>query len=175
VKAHAGTRGNELADAISKKAATNGTIPESYTRIPKSVVLRQLEEESLQKWQRSWTQTTKGGTTKEYFPDIEGRIKMKLNHTGNLITILTGHGNFKAYLKRFQISDDSTCPCGKREQTTDHIIYDCDRLTKERDKLKAAITKTNTWPTNKGNLIKRHYSVFSKFINSISLEELNAG
>jgi ribonuclease HI len=53
VKAHAGTRGNELADAIAKKAATNRTIPESYTRIPKSVVLRQLEEESLQKWQRS--------------------------------------------------------------------------------------------------------------------------
>ena len=44
VKAHAGTRGNELADAIAKKAATNGTIPESYTRIPKSVMLRKLEE-----------------------------------------------------------------------------------------------------------------------------------
>jgi hypothetical protein len=96
---------------------------------------------------------------------------MKLNHTGNLTTILTGHGNIKAYLNRFQISDDSACPCGKGEQTSDHIIYDCDRLTKERDKLKAAITKTNTWPTNKGNLIKRHYSEFSKFINSISFEE----
>jgi len=146
----------------------------SYARIPKSAVLRQLEEESVRKWQRSWTQTTKGGTTKEYFPDIEGSIKMKLNHTGNLTTILTGHGNIKAYLNRFQISDDSACPCGKGEQTTDHIIYDCDRLTKERDKLKVAITKTNTWPTNKGNLIKRHYE-FSKFINSISFEEFNAG
>ena len=108
MKAHAGTRGNELADAIAKKAATNGTVPKSYTRIPESVVLRQLEEESLQKLQRSWTQTTKGGTTKEYLPDIEGRIKMKLNHTGNLTAILTGHGKIKAYLKRFQISDDST-------------------------------------------------------------------
>ena len=78
---------------------------------------------------------------------------MKLNHTGNLTTILTEHGNIKAYLKRFQISDDSTCPCGKGEQTTDHIICDSDRLTKERDKLKAAINWTNTWPTDKGNLI----------------------
>jgi len=115
VKARAGTRGNELAAAIAKKAATNGTIPESYKRIPKIEVLRQLEE-SLQKWQRSWTQTTEGGTMKEYFPDIEGRIKMKLNHTGNLTTIPTRHGNIKAYLKRFQISDDSTCPCGKGGQ-----------------------------------------------------------
>jgi hypothetical protein len=100
---------------------------------------------------------------------------MKLNHTGNLTAILTGHGNIKAYLKRFQISDDSTCPCGKGEQTADHIICVCDRLTKERDKLKAAITNTNTWPTDTGNPIKRHYSEFSKFINSISFEELNAG
>jgi len=59
VNEHAGTRGNELADAIAKKESTNGTIPERYTRIPKSVVLRQLEEESFQKWQRSWNQTTK--------------------------------------------------------------------------------------------------------------------
>ena len=44
VNEHAGTRGNEIADAITKKSATNGTIPESYIRIPKSVVLRHLEE-----------------------------------------------------------------------------------------------------------------------------------
>jgi hypothetical protein len=138
-------------------------------------VLRQLEEESLQKWQRSWTQTTKGGTTKEYFPDIEERIKMKLNHTENITTVLMGHGNIKGYLNRFQISDDSTCPCGKGEQITDHIIYDCDRLTNETDKLEAAITKTNTWKTKKGNLIKRHYNEFSKFINSVSFEVLKAG
>jgi hypothetical protein len=72
VKAHAGTRGNELVDTLAKKATMNGTITESYTRIPKSAVLRQLEEGSARKWQRSRTQTTKGSTTKEYFPDIEG-------------------------------------------------------------------------------------------------------
>ena len=44
VKAQA--RGNELADALAKKAATNGTISESYTRIPKSAVLRQLGREA---------------------------------------------------------------------------------------------------------------------------------
>ena len=115
------------------------------------------------------------GTTKEYFPDIEGRIKMKLNHTGKLKTTLTRHGKLKAYLNRFQISDDSTCPCGKGEQTTDHIIYECDRLIKEMDKLKAAITKTNTWSTDKQNLIKINYNEISKFINLITFEELNAG
>ena len=65
----------------------------SKCRVPKSEVLRQLEEGSARKWQTSWTQTNKGSTTKEYFPDIQGRVKMKLRHTGNLTTILTGHGN----------------------------------------------------------------------------------
>jgi hypothetical protein len=69
-------------------------------------VLRQLEEESARKWQRSWTQTTKGSTTKEYFPDIEGQLKMKLKLTGNVTTILTGHGNIRTYLHKFHISGE---------------------------------------------------------------------
>ena len=79
VKAHVGIKASELADTLTKKATTNETITESYTRIPKSVVLSELTKESEKKWQRDWTQTTKGSTTKEYFPDIEGRLKMKLN------------------------------------------------------------------------------------------------
>jgi hypothetical protein len=170
VKAHAGTRGNEMADTLAKKATTNGAITESYEKVPRRVVLRKLEEESARKWQRSWTQTTKGSTTKEYFPDIEGRLKTKLKLTGNLTTILTGHGNIKAYLHRFNISGEQTCPCGEGDQTTDHIIYDCARLKEERDRLRAAVNKKEDWPTSKRNLLQRHYTEFSKFINSISLK-----
>jgi ribonuclease HI len=35
VKAHAGIRGNELADTLVKEAATNENITESYERVPK--------------------------------------------------------------------------------------------------------------------------------------------
>jgi hypothetical protein len=82
VKAHTGTRGNELAYTLAKKATTNKTIAESYTKIPKSTVLRELDEGSARKWQRSWIQTTKGSRIKEYFPHIEGRLKMKLKLRG---------------------------------------------------------------------------------------------
>jgi hypothetical protein len=34
--------------------------------------MRELEEENVKKWQRNWTQTTKGSITKEYFPNVEG-------------------------------------------------------------------------------------------------------
>jgi ribonuclease HI len=70
VKAHACNWGNELADKLAKKAAFNKIIPESNSKIPKSVTIKEIEEESLRKWQRIWTQTTKGKTTKEYFPEV---------------------------------------------------------------------------------------------------------
>jgi hypothetical protein len=76
---------------------------------------------------------------------------MKLIPTGNLITILTGHGNIKAYLHRFHIIDEQMCPCGDGDQTTDHIIYDCPRLKEERNKLRAAVNKTEKWPIRKEN------------------------
>jgi hypothetical protein len=89
VKAHAGIRGNELADTLAKKAATNENITESYKRIPENVVLRELEEESVRNWQREWTRTTNGRTMKEFFPDVAERLKMKINLTQNFTTIVT--------------------------------------------------------------------------------------
>ena len=67
----------------------------------------------------------------------------------------------KAYLNHFKLTDEPTCSCGKGDHKTDHIIYDCRRLTEERDKLRAAVKKTKEWPTSKLNLIKRHYNEFS--------------
>jgi hypothetical protein len=174
VNAHAGTRGNETADSLAKKATMKGKIPESYTKISKRVVLRQLEEESVRKWLESWTQTTKGSITKDYFPDIEGRLRRKLTPTGNITTILTGHRNIRAYLHRFHIRDEQTCPRGQGDHITDHIIYDCTRLKEERDKIRAAVNKKENWPISKGTLIQRYYKEFLKFIKSISFEELNA-
>jgi hypothetical protein len=152
IKAHAGRRGNELADQQAKEAAKNKIIEERYKKIPKCVVTRELTELSVRQWQREWTETTKDAITKAFFPKIEDSLKLRLNVTPNFTTIVTGHGNIKAYLHKYKIIDDPTCPCQKGQQTVQHIIFDCPLLEKERDKLKAVVTRTKNWPVSYNKL-----------------------
>jgi len=49
VKAHVGIQGKELADTLAKEATTNADIKESYKKVPKSLVLNELGEISVEK------------------------------------------------------------------------------------------------------------------------------
>ena len=91
--------------------------------------------------QREWTQSTKGRTTQEFFPEVAERLKMKINLTQNFTTMVTGHGKTKSYLHRFKITEAPTCPHGKRDQTTDQLLFECNLLNKERDILKLSVIK----------------------------------
>ena len=96
VKPHVGIQGNELADTLAKEAATNADLIESYKKVPKSVVMSELSQISVETCQREWDQTTKGAITKEYFPVVAGGLSMIINITPNLTNIVTGHGNIRS-------------------------------------------------------------------------------
>jgi len=49
VKAHVGVRGNGLADKLTKEAAANKNLKESYKRIPKRVIIKELEDDGVKK------------------------------------------------------------------------------------------------------------------------------
>jgi hypothetical protein len=87
--------------------------------------------------------------------------------------MITGHGNLKSYLHKFQIIESPTCPCGTTDQTIDHLLFQCDLLGKERDKLISGVLKTDNWTLSKSRLISEHYQSFSQFIYEISLKRLN--
>ena len=59
-------------------------------------MLSELEEKCVEKWQQEWKQSTKGRTTKEFFPEVSERLKTKINLTQNFTTMVTGHGKTKA-------------------------------------------------------------------------------
>jgi len=58
---------------------------------------REIEEERVKKGKRNRTNNTKESIMKEYFPNVEDRLKMKINLTQNLAAIQTAHGKKKAY------------------------------------------------------------------------------
>jgi hypothetical protein len=104
------------------ETATDQDIPVCYNNIPKRVVKSELAHNSVEKWQKHWHQTTKGKITKAFFPRVEERLSRKLHTNQALTTILTGHGNIKAYLYRFKITDSLTCLCGEGDQHIDHML-----------------------------------------------------
>ena len=61
-------------------------------------------------------------------------------------------------------------PCKIGEQTTDHILYDCDLVKQERDKLKAEILRTGNWPVSKDILSNKYTKIINKFVDNIHLE-----
>jgi hypothetical protein len=135
-------------------------------------VQREIERTSVAKWQDTWNCTTKGKTTEDYFPKVAKRLNMKISTNQHLTTMLTGHGNIKSYLHRFKLITSPACPCGKNDQTTDHLLYECELLKTQRHSLKIAVSKSGVWPTSKNTLISKHYKSFKSFVSSIPFDNL---
>jgi hypothetical protein len=68
-------------------------LPNSYNRVPKSVIQRNLDNTTIETWQRKWDTTTKGRITKDYFPKVAERLHTKIHLTQNFTTMVTSHGN----------------------------------------------------------------------------------
>jgi len=58
-------------------------------------------------------------------------------------------------------------------QTTDHLLWECDLLKKQRQILKNSITKTGgNWPITNSDLANKYTKFFQRFVNTINFERL---
>jgi hypothetical protein len=135
-------------------------------------VKRELSKNNVKKWQTEWDCSTKGTITKLFFPKISERLKLKINITPNFTTMVSGHGNIKSYLYKYKIIDSPTCLCNKGEQTLDHVLYECDLVEQERERLKAAVLRTENWPISKEILMNKYSKTFKKFTDNITFDKL---
>ena len=106
----------------------------------------------------------------KFFPKIADRLKLKINVTPNFTTMVTGHCNIKSYLFKYKIKGSPICKTG--EQTIDHILYECELVEQERDRLKAAVLRSENWPVSKDTLINKYNKEFKKFTDSLSFDKL---
>jgi len=115
VKVHVGIQGNEMADRLAKKAATDDIGELVYDKIPRETMITEGKENELTKWQEQWTSSTKGAVSKLFFPCIKERMKTMIPISAEFTAMVTGHGLTRSYLHRFKIIPNSTCPCGLKE------------------------------------------------------------
>jgi hypothetical protein len=101
-KSAAGHYGNELADKLGKEATRNNDI--CYNKIPKSEIEHREREKSIEKWQQQWNNSTNGLVTKEFFPNIKDRLKMKIHLTPNFTAMVIAHGKTRSYLYRLKLT-----------------------------------------------------------------------
>jgi hypothetical protein len=88
-----------------------------------------------------------------FFPIVKDRISKRLQRCIYVSTTVTGHGKMRLYFHRFKIIEDPTCLCEISPQTTDHLLWECELLRKQRQILRNSIMKAGgNWPITNSDL-----------------------
>ncbi|VVT47317.1 uncharacterized protein SAPINGB_P001651 [Magnusiomyces paraingens] len=107
-----------------------------------------LKKQAMEEWQEMYWNSSKdlwyhnitveSKCTDNLSKMVTGVIMKKdsRRNLGNITQFRTGHGNFGAWFKKFEIEKDSyNCKCGELE-TVHHILVECPLLEEERKELK---------------------------------------
>ncbi|GFX08561.1 uncharacterized protein TNCV_4170601 [Trichonephila clavipes] len=150
VRGHTGVLGNERADWLPK-AATKRKI-DIDVNISKSFYKKITNERMMKCWNQKYLISNKGSITKKIFPTINKRLSCHHFYTNYKLTqLLTGHGNFKNYLNKFNLAPSSFCDCNiGGEENVEHVILLCSNfLTFSINALiKSEITTASPWESN---------------------------
>ncbi|GBN17746.1 hypothetical protein AVEN_167370-1 [Araneus ventricosus] len=115
IKFHAGYRGIEEADVLSKKAITEGVVMKALN--PRCELKQHLQELFLKKWQNLWD----NGNTGRSVHKVLKTVHLKpVFWTREEILFVTGHGPFPSFLNRFHLSDSDSYACGEVGDPTHH-------------------------------------------------------
>ncbi|GJQ68329.1 hypothetical protein Trydic_g23102, partial [Trypoxylus dichotomus] len=153
-RAHVGTRGSERADELAKEAAAGGDddIPLSYALVSEKTVKNAIADEGYREWQERWEGATNGRWTKRFIGDANEFRRMGITLSHQATQLVTGHGNFRAYLHRIGRRDSADCDCGA-EDTAGHVLFDCPLTETWRARTEtAAIRAGLRWPRSEAEV-----------------------
>ncbi|XP_045781946.1 uncharacterized protein LOC123878677 [Maniola jurtina] len=138
IRAHVGVEGNERADALAKEAARTKKTAPNYDKCPLSFIKHSIRKNTLEIWNKRYQNGETAALTKLFFPDVYSAfgVVRRTRLTPIHVQVLTGHGGFGHYLKRFKCKDDSVCDCDPaNEGSVLHLLLDCPKYCKDRYEL----------------------------------------
>lgn len=91
---------------------------------------RAARQRVLDSWQRRWDEADKGRWTHRLIPNLKPRVERKHGQVDYFLAqVLSGHGGFNAYLKRFARTERAECNlCGEYDDA-EHAIFRCEAIT----------------------------------------------
>ncbi|XP_072400594.1 uncharacterized protein [Diabrotica undecimpunctata] len=94
---------------------------------------------TIEKWQREWEGVEDVAQwTKSLIPNIQRWVECGHRRGGYFLTqVLTGHGCFRTYLKRFGKAADDRCLYCREVDTVTHTLFHCPRWVAERTRMNA--------------------------------------
>jgi hypothetical protein len=73
------------------------------------------------------------------------RLQQKIAIFPEFTTMVTGHGKLRSYLHRIGLTDNLICSCEEEKQTTGHLIFQCQKLSNQRNEIKKIKNKKHRW------------------------------
>lgn len=128
--------------------------------------------ETLNDWQRRWENSTKGRETFEFVPDVRLRKIVKWETDHYTTQFVSGHGNFKAKLRSFNLVEDDRCThCGELE-TSEHVLMYCWYYEEERNELKEYLRgKRLNWEKARFVETKEVAVIFARMCRRIGIKK----
>ncbi|XP_059091458.1 uncharacterized protein LOC131886993 [Tigriopus californicus] len=140
IKAHYGLKGNELADNLAKKGATQIRFgPEPFLPVSRNVYKEAIKKSISKEWSTYWSNSASCRQTKIFIPQTKFEEIPKTLGTvprtelGKCIQFITGHCNLQRHRHILNdISDPSCRLCNENDETPWHLLAECRGLIARR-------------------------------------------
>jgi len=158
VKAHCGIQGNENADSVAKLGHSNNkSVLFDLCLKEKLVVLKKGHNKD---WNDKWKEKVNRTGTGLHLSNLKSiissnkwtyikhrRVEVVMNR------LRIGHVGVKAYLHRFNMSENYECETCNIAETIEHFLLHCNKYNRQRDKLTAALSAVGIREVSQGVLL----------------------
>ena len=137
VPGHVDLMPNEIADRKAKEATEEAKTMKNK-EIDLNLIKKVIRQVTTKKWEKYWYNTSSHTARYQNIKRIN-RSSFKAvggkKCTADWIRIVTGHNRLGDNMYKMNLRDSPDCECKEDRETAEHVIMNCKKYVKEREKL----------------------------------------